>query len=69
MAASHSLVAELGVLVIGGGGGEARDEAECRTLLVSPESTLAAIGPNVEAIRLGECVIVERTDEMIRMET
>lgn len=35
---------------------------------MSPESTLAAIDPNVEAIRFGEWVIVERTDEMIRME-
>lgn len=49
------------------GRGEARDEAEERSLLVSPGSALAVMDENVEVVRLGECVIAERTDEMIRM--
>lgn len=34
---------------------------------MSPGSALAVMDENVEVVRLGECVIAERTDEMIRM--
>lgn len=65
MAVSYYLVAELGMLVVER---EARDEAEYRSLLVSPESTLAVIDPNLEAISVGECVIAGGIGGMVRME-
>lgn len=67
MAVSYYVVAEF-KMHAGCWGAEARDEVEERSLPVSPYSMLAVIGLNLEAIRLGECVMVERTDEMIRME-